>query len=663
LDISLLPDVVYTLSFDYSNLTSSTSISNVFTSLGVGENTFAVDLPVQKTFSSTSGTQVIVFTPTEAQLSSSSKLWCRFIRTSTPQSVSINISNVRLDMGVTSISSNSFTGCEKLATFALSYRLLENDTYAVEGIKSGWPGVFFLLSRTLFIPSYHNGRAVTQIDSRAFADNTMLEWAFIQSGITKIGNRAFQFCTNLKTVDLSATAVTRIEDYTFDTCSLGNFYFPSNLTYIGSGAFIRAGSVNAMPDSVSIIGSYAFFNSTISSSTKIPAAVTSIGEYAFYNAGLSSSFAFQPNSQLISIGNYAFANNNLTRIVLPSSITNIGTGAFNGNASLTIYTQRSYTSTNPNWNGSNRPIVWGCTLSSDNSYVVSFSKTVSSPSYQSAANGITNPYRSGYNFGGWYTTSDYSGTQYMNLATAPNGILYAKWDTPSCVSEGTLITLANGSQIAVEDLTGEELLLVWNMLTGQFDSAPILFIDSDPYAQYEIIHLYFSDGSEVKVIYEHGFWDIDLSEYVFLKNDAAQYIGHWFNKQTDDGDDGMIWTTVQLLDVEVYNEYTTAWSPVTFGHLCYYVNGMLSMPGATEGLINIFEVDADTMQYDATSFASDIATYGLFTYDEFAYILPIPEIIFEAFNGQYLKIAMGKGLIDWERLVGLVEHYARFFVE
>jgi len=145
LDISLLPDVVYTLSFDYSNLTSSTSISNVFTSLGVGENTFAVDLPVQKTFSSTSGTQVIVFTPTEAQLSSSSKLWCRFIRTSTPQSVSINISNVRLDMGVTSISSNSFTGCEKLATFALSYRLLENDTYAVEGIKSGWPGVFFLV--------------------------------------------------------------------------------------------------------------------------------------------------------------------------------------------------------------------------------------------------------------------------------------------------------------------------------------------------------------------------------------------------------------------------------------------------------------------------------------------------------------------------------------
>ena len=51
----------------------------------------------------------------------------------------------------------------------------------------------------------------------------------------------------------------------------------------------------------------------------------------------------------------------------------------------------------------------------------------------------------------------------------------------------------------------------------------------------------------------------------------------------------MTWTKVQLINVEVKKEITTAYSPVTYGHLCYYVNGMLSMPGATEGLINIFE--------------------------------------------------------------------------
>ena len=226
-----------------------------------------------------------------------------------------------------------------------------------------------------------------------------------------------------------------------------------------------------------------------------------------------------------------------------------------------------------------------------------------------------------------------------------------------------MITLADGTQIAVEDLTGNESLLVWNMFTGTFDSAPILFIDSDPYTEYEIIHLYFSDGTEVKVIDEHSFWDFDLNQYVFLRNDAAQYIGHLFNKQTDDGNGNMTWSAVQLVDVDIYMEYTTAWSPVTFGHLCYYVNGMLSMPGATEGLINIFEVDAATMQYDAASFAADIATYGLFTYEEFAGIIPIPEVIFEAFNGQYLKVSIGKGLIDMDGLIALIERYTDFFPE
>lgn len=253
-----------------------------------------------------------------------------------------------------------------------------------------------------------------------------------------------------------------------------------------------------------------------------------------------------------------------------------------------------------------------------------------------------------------------AGDKYTDLAAAPDVKLYARWSS-SCVAEGSLITLADGSQVSVEDLTGDELLLVWNLFTGTFDSSPILFIDSDPYTQYEIIQLYFSDGTEVKVISEHGFWDIDLNRYVFLNSDAGQYVGHWFYKQAEDVNENMI--AVQLVDVDTYNEYTTAWSPVTYGHLCYYVNGMLSMPGATEGLINIFEVDSTTMQYDQEAFQADIQTYGLFTYEEFSEIIPIPEVIFEAFNGQYLKVSIGKGLITLEGLFALIERYADFFME
>lgn len=233
--------------------------------------------------------------------------------------------------------------------------------------------------------------------------------------------------------------------------------------------------------------------------------------------------------------------------------------------------------------------------------------------------------------------------------------------TEECIAAGTLITLADGSQKAVEELTGDEMLLVWNLKTGTLDSAPIMFIDSDPTHTYNIINLHFSDETVVKVIYEHGFWDFDLNSYVYLDENAEQYIGHWFNKQTSDEYGNFAWEKVQLTEVTFTQEYTTAYSPVTYGHLCYFVNGMLSMPGGIEGLFNIFEVDKQTMTYDLQAMAADIEEYGLFTYEEFYEIYPISEEVFEAFNGEYLKVAIGKGLITYERIAELIERYSEFF--
>ena len=229
----------------------------------------------------------------------------------------------------------------------------------------------------------------------------------------------------------------------------------------------------------------------------------------------------------------------------------------------------------------------------------------------------------------------------------------------SCVAAGSLITLADGSQKKVEDLTGDELLLVWNLETGTFDAAPIVFIDSDAECEYEIINLIFSDGTEVKVISEHAFWDYDLNEYVYLDRYAGKYIGHWFNKQTTDDDGNFVNIAVQLVDVVTTYEVTTAYSPVTYSHLCYYVNGMLSMPGGISGLFNIFEVDPETMMYDREAMEADIAEYGLFTYEDFEGL--ISEEVFEAFNGKYLKVAIGKGILTWDDIFYLVERYSQFF--
>ena len=255
-----------------------------------------------------------------------------------------------------------------------------------------------------------------------------------------------------------------------------------------------------------------------------------------------------------------------------------------------------------------------------------------------------------------------NGLNKSGTMTAYGNIIDTTQAPDECIAEGTLITLADGSQKPVEDLTGDEMLLVWNMKTGTFDSAPILFIDSDPIGHYEVVNLKFSDGTDVKVISEHGFWDVDLNKYVYLDKNAAQYIGHRFKKQTENADGTLSWTEVELVGVDVGEEVTAVYSPVTCDHLCYCVNGMLSMPGGIEGLFNIFETDGQTMTMDEEAYNADIAKYGLYTYEEFNEAFPISEEAFEALNGRYLKVAIGKGMITTERIGELLERYSGFFM-
>ena len=231
---------------------------------------------------------------------------------------------------------------------------------------------------------------------------------------------------------------------------------------------------------------------------------------------------------------------------------------------------------------------------------------------------------------------------------------FTKPSSGSCVTGDTLITLADGSQVRVDALTGNEELLVWNLETGKYDTAPIVFVDTEAEAEVEVVNLYFSDGSKVGVIYEHGFFDYKLGEYVYIDATNAQsYVGHRFVTQgsIEDGS----WNTAILTKVEIEKKVEKAYSPVTFEHLCYYTDGVLSMPGGIEGLFNIFEVDTAIMAYDAEKKAADIEKYGLLTLEDFGGM--ITEDAFDAFNGAYLNVAIGKGLLTWEDIAYMAERY------
>ncbi len=553
------------------------------------------------------------------------------------------------------------------------------------------------------------GNTITAIADNAFKKKSSIGSFILPDGITRIGNNAFEGCTNLQTTIPSSVSI--IGDSAFKDCYALNTQLPSSLTQLGASAFYCCRSMTSVsvPSAVTEIKNNTFhlcqeltncnlypgltrigdnaFMATKLSSILIPATVTEIGEMAFAGSYIEQ-IIFTGGGSLQKIGDYAFSlcSNLVGSVRIPSTVTQIGAHAFffckklevctiprnvsyvGANAfssceALTIYTEydRYEMSCGAGWNSDNRPVIYNAEFASSKTYIISINKSDNNFVNINSDTVVNNPDRPGYTFNYWCNNSDFSGDKFTNLAIMPNGIYYAKWEEKSCVAEGTMVTLADGSQKAVEELTGDEQLLVWNMLTGTFDTAPMLFIDFETVAEYEIIELTFSDGTKVRVIDEHAFWDYDLNKYVYLRKDASSYIGHWFNKYGVGENNNFVNERVKLVGVEIYSERTTAWSPVTYGHLCIYVNGMLSMPGATESFVNIFDVDGETMKYDEEAMARDIETYGLFTYEEFYEIVPVSEEIFNAFNGQYLKVAIGKGKTNIETILALFERYAEFF--
>jgi hypothetical protein len=249
-----------------------------------------------------------------------------------------------------------------------------------------------------------------------------------------------------------------------------------------------------------------------------------------------------------------------------------------------------------------------------------------------------------------------------------------------CIALGSLITLSDRTVKPVELLDGSEEILVWSK-TG-FASAPILFIDSHGYKEYEIVKLRFSDGSFMDVIDQHGLFDITTGRYEFIsKNNASAFIRHSFQKQYVDESGNLAWKVIQLTGVEIKKEFTNAYSPVTAGgYLCYYVNGILTAPAKTDPFINAYEIDRVTLLINESLYLTDIEMYGLYTYktfieavSEYLYditgefipqeyvMLMLPEVIFEAFRGEDLKVSLAKGNTTWDEIFDLIQDYSKFF--
>ena len=156
------------------------------------------------------------------------------------------------------------------------------------------------------------------------------------TGLTTIGNSAFIYSEELKSVTLPPT-ITEIGIDAFMGCKgLQSLELPNSVTTIGDGAFCDCQSLTSMtiPEGVTKIESSTFGGCENLVSIKLPESITSIGSYAFENCSKLENLTIPEQTR--NIGKSAFYDcAGLKSVSIPSQVETIGENTFNGCNMLT----------------------------------------------------------------------------------------------------------------------------------------------------------------------------------------------------------------------------------------------------------------------------------------------------------------------------------------
>ena len=250
----------------------------------------------------------------------------------------------------TSLGNSVFRYCENLRTAVIPKSVktigtsLFSDCPALESVtfESG-SKLKKLSDRMIYndvsIRSFTVPDGVTDIGTYAFSRSGVKTVNFPVS-VTSIGGNAFAYCTDLTDVNFaSGSKLTTIGTTVFQNCSaLTQITLPSGVTSIGNYAFQRTGLTEVtIPDGVTAIGNYAFMEAASLKKVTLPDSVTTIGNNAFQNCVALTEVRMPAG--LTEIKTRAFDGCiSLRAAVLPAGVTTIGTYAFQNCASLESFT-------------------------------------------------------------------------------------------------------------------------------------------------------------------------------------------------------------------------------------------------------------------------------------------------------------------------------------
>ena len=218
-------------------------------------------------------------------------------------------------------------------------------------------------------------------------------------------------------------------------------------------------------------------------------------------------------------------------------------------------------------------------------------------------------------------------------------------DPAACLAKGTLITMADGSRKPVETLQEGDDIRVFDHNTGKLSHAKIMDYWQYEQPQYGLMTLHFTNNIDVNIVGAHSFFNKQENKYITI---TSENVNDYIGKQFYNADDAC-WET--LLGVTYSSEPVDTFFIATEDQFDCIAEGMLTMEDGIYTLVaDIFDYDAN-MKVNVFKKYLDILRYGLFTSKD---IPAITENAIKAYKLQYIKVAIGKGIITkdiWDMIV------------
>lgn len=267
-----------------------------------------------------------------------------------------NLKTVTFDSQITRIGNYGFYQCAALTNITLPEKLTSIGDSAFYG--AAFQSIDLKNTETIGeyafgeskLTSVHLGDKVTSVGGYAFYKCTGLASVNIPDHLGgKVGNSAFYGCTNIKTVTVPVDLFVSQENaYIIDwyspfygcpnietihytkgltgvmtdrqTSNRENNYYGYSLEYACKDSLKQV----RFNEGITHIGNYAFYDCTKLETVVLSDSMQSIGDNAFYNSGVKTIDL----KKTATIGEYAFANSQMTMIKFPDTLQSVGSHAF-----------------------------------------------------------------------------------------------------------------------------------------------------------------------------------------------------------------------------------------------------------------------------------------------------------------------------------------------